>query len=173
MLKRNITRVIIALAYGQRMPRTISRAWTHFQERAASGVDRLQQTCICNTDSIRTETNHVTVLLVQLFLRLDVRLSIMVVEAPDIRELRQKWTGNLFQRRMQVGNNILNCQCNGTKCEESECQREQCHTCACNVRTRKFECSSRGGFDLYNPQPIAWDSAAVGPLCIDLKERYE
>lgn len=103
---------------------TISRSTlsvvTYLCERASGGVDRFEQACICNTDSVRAETNHVTVRLVQLPLRLDVRLSVMVVEAPDVRELRQERARDLLQRRSPVCNNILDCQRNGSQSKDGE-----------------------------------------------------
>lgn len=54
------------------------------QKRATSIVDGLDQTCVGDTHSGGSQTNNVAILLVQFPLRLNMSLSIVIEEAPDV-----------------------------------------------------------------------------------------
>lgn len=58
----------------------------HLQVRSTGVVNGLDQTSISNTNGVGTKTNDVAMLFVESPLCLDVSLSIVIQETPDIGE---------------------------------------------------------------------------------------
>lgn len=92
ILKRVVDGIEIALPKCQFrvMPmRDIAYLW----ERAASGVDGLDEGRIGDTDRVRTHANGFPVLSVESPLHLNLRLLVVDQEPPDVRELGKERTG--------------------------------------------------------------------------------
>lgn len=93
----------------------------YLQKRAADIVDGLDQANICNAHSGGSQSDNVSVSLMQLLLGLNVRLPVVIEEAPDVGELGEKGTGNILEWRSQVCQQIL-AHCGNAHKADSLCQ---------------------------------------------------
>jgi hypothetical protein len=99
-------------------------------EGSARVVYCLDQTGISNADGVWSKANVVAMFLVQLPLCFDVRLAIVVEEAPDVGEFGKEGTGYFLEWGLKVGKDVLG---DENDSSEANCLDEKSHHSHCDT----------------------------------------
>jgi predicted secreted Zn-dependent protease len=107
IVKCIVDRIELALSTQSTLPSTSKNRATDLCKRPTRVVDGLDKLRVRHTDRLGTKPNDISVPGMELLLRFDVRLRIVIPKPPEIREAREKRTRQLLQRRAQVSMHIL------------------------------------------------------------------
>lgn len=103
-----VDRVVVALLdFSIQIFYLINILRSDLHERASRIIDRLEKVWIRDANGRWPEANDVAIFFVQPLLCLDVRLAVVVVEAPEVGELGQERAWDLLEWRSQVCQNVL------------------------------------------------------------------